>query len=250
MEKFTNIINEGNQEVVIQGMKTNKYGNTDSIAYLNTIIKSYIEKVYGPFGFVYPSRQHPNNYDITVDGELINTEYISKMVNNYTVFKRIIIDNSIKTSVEFYEYMIANLEDIYHYGGEFFKANTLPILINTTRKGNAGETSSKKKFTEYAVSKGLDIKVENPTIVEDIKGIDAKFYFKSRFYHIQIKPFNGYIKIGNKHYFKSEGSLSTGNIDYMILYSDKGDFVLLKNTPADPIGIAGNKFVVNTYSKL
>ena len=250
MEKFTKKINESSQEVVIHGMKTNKYGANDSIQYLNQIIMKFITKTYGPFGFKYPNRQNPENYNITVGDQIINTEYISKMVNNYTVFKRIIMDNNIQNSVEFYEYMIANLEDIYHYRGKFFRENTLPILINTTRKGNIGEINSKKKFSEYAQGKGLDIDVENPTIIEDIAGIDAKFYYKTRYYTIQIKPFDGYTEISNKHYFKSKGSLSVGGIDYMLLYSDEGEFILLKNTPAAPIGIAGDKFVVGRYDKL
>jgi hypothetical protein len=67
---------------------TSKYGETNSIAWLNQMIIKYITSIYGPFGYSYRA----GNKDINVNGKLINTEYIDKMVNNYTVFKGIIND--------------------------------------------------------------------------------------------------------------------------------------------------------------
>jgi hypothetical protein len=42
--------------------------------------------------------------DINVDGMVINTQYINKMVNNYMTFKRIIQLEGLRTEDEFYSY--------------------------------------------------------------------------------------------------------------------------------------------------
>jgi len=117
---------------------TSKYGDVNSINWLNGIIKKYIAEVYRPFGYYYGC---PNK-DIDVDGRKINTEYIAKMVNNYTVFKGIIEKVGITTEEEFYDYMTNNLFDVYNYKGLYFDEKTLPILIATTRRGNKGEQDS------------------------------------------------------------------------------------------------------------
>ena len=75
---------------------TSKYG-AKSISSLNNQIKGYIESVYGKYGFIYQG----GNKDIDIDGFILNTEYIDKMVNNYTIFKKIIELNGLKDEDEF-----------------------------------------------------------------------------------------------------------------------------------------------------
>jgi hypothetical protein len=218
------------------GFYTNKYGEL-SICSLNQKIREYIDKVYGRFGFEYGE-----NKDIIVNGKIINTEYISKMVNNYTVFKTFIRENNIKSENEFYSSLISNFYDVYHYDGVFFREQTLPILINTTRKGNKNEEKCKKVFLEHAKSKGLDIDMEDPTIEEDIQGIDAKFFYKNKYLKIQIKPFTDMRYEGDNILLKSNGSLSVGLIDYLMLYKDD-NYIILKNNLESPIKIKGDTFI-------
>ena len=96
LKKYSKYIKESQVVVLNNGQggnmfKTVKYGSKNSIAYLNSVIKRFVESVYGPYGFVYG-----HNVDIILpDGRIINGEYVSKMVNNYTVFKNVIRINNI-----------------------------------------------------------------------------------------------------------------------------------------------------------
>ena len=249
IKKYSSYINES-QTVFLndnkggRGFITNKYG-PNSIASLNSEILDYITKIYGPYGFSYQS----GNKDIDVNGRLINTEYIDKMVNNYTIFKTFIRENNIQDDITFYRLIKSSFDDIYHYDGSFFTRQTLPILINTTRKGNVNEIKCKQKFTDYAKSKGLNIVIVDPTIDEDVKGIDAKFNHNGGEFTIQIKPFNEYKIIDNKLYAKSAGSLSVGSVNYLMLYSDE-EFIIMKNKKLDPIRIKGEVFITDLSNVL
>lgn len=243
IKKYSNYINEAVQTAYLNdnkggpGFYTNKYG-PNSLATLNSDILEYITGIYGSYGFSYQS----GNKDIDVNGRLINTEYIDKMVNNYTIFKTFIRENSIKNEIDFYRLIRSKFDDIYNYNGSFFNRQTLPILINTTRKGNVNEIKCKQKFTEYAKSKGLNIVVVDPTIEEDVAGIDGKFNHNGVEFTIQIKPFDEYKIIGDKLYTKSAGSLSIGSVNYLMLYSDK-EYIIIKNKKSDPITIKGQVFI-------
>ena len=244
MKSYFNFINESNQYVDLYidgyGFRTSKYNQKNSIKELNDRIYDYINKVYSPFGFEYGK-----NEDVKInDALIINGEYISKMVNNYTIFKKFIKVNKIKDESTFYRLILNSFDDIYHYNGDFFMNETLPILINTTRKGRLFEKESLDRFVEYAAGKGLNINIINPTVEEDIKGIDAKFISNAaREYTIQVKPFTSVYKKGDDFYAKSSGSLSLG-VNYLILYSDKGSkYIMLKNPPSYPIRISGEFFV-------
>ena len=225
------------------GFFTNKFG-ANSISSLNKDIIEYITNVYKDYGFEYQS----GNKDININGVIINTEYIDKMVNNYTIFKTFIRENNIRNDVDFYKLIRANFHNIYNYNGDFFKRQSLPILINTTRKGNIGEIKSKSKFIEYAKSVGLDITIIDPTMEEDIRGIDAKFKYNKREIKIQIKPFTYYENKKSIRYSESEihvksnGSLSVESIDYLMLYSDN-NYIIIKNIPSSRIQIKGDIFV-------
>jgi len=250
IKKYSNYIKESAQTVYLNdnkdgpGFYTNKYG-PNSIATLNSDILQYITDIYKEYGFSYQG----GNKDIDVNGILINTEYIDKMVNNYTIFKTFIRENDIKNEIDFYRLIRSKFYDVYNYNGDFFNRQTLPILINTTRKGNINEAKCKQKFTDYAKSKGLNIVVVNPTIEEDVKGIDGKFNHNGVQFTIQIKPFSEYKIIGDKLYAKSAGSLSIGSVNYLILYSDK-EYIIISNKKLDPIAIKGQVFKANLSNVL
>lgn len=248
IKRYSNYINEADDQIVYlddnqrgPGFYTNKYG-PNSIANLNQKIYNYIHQVYGPLGFAYPRSGSTANYDVTVNGELISGEYISKMVNNYTIFKTFIRENKIKDENTFYSLLESKFDDVYHYNGSFFKRQTLPILINTTRKGNVNEIKCKQKFIEYAKSKNLNIVITDPTVIEDVYGIDAKFMHNGREFTIQIKPFSQYKTIGDKLYAKSAGSLSVGSVNYLMLYSDT-EYLIIRNISNSPITIKGDVFI-------
>lgn len=256
MRKFKDIINE-NQTVYLDdniggvGFYTNKYPKRDqtgrynkSISYLNNQIKNYIEYVYGPFGYSYGVQT-----DINVNGLIINGEYINKMVNNYTVFKSFIKENKIKDENTFYNLMESNFSDIYHYNGDFFKKETLPILINTTRKGNINEKKSLDKFKEVLLNRNIEIDILSPNLQEDVKGIDGKFLFNGRTYTIQVKPFTNVSMISSGLFkAKSKGSLSLG-VDYLVLYQEN-DYIILRNPKSNPISIEGENFIYNVENIL
>lgn len=246
MKKYDDFIKDS-QKVYLDdnkkgdGFYTKKYGNGYTISALNNRILKYITSIYGPFGFEYEDDNEGDNEDINVEGIIINSEYISKMVNNYTIFKTFIREFSISEEEDFYRKLVSNFDNVYHYNGDFFKRQSLPILINTTRKGNINEEKSLNKFKEVIGEKGFDVKIERPTIKEDKKGVDGKFLHNGKYYTIQVKPFSQvYIKDG-KIYATSKGSLSLG-VNYLVLYKD-GDYIILKNPSNDKIKIDGQSFV-------
>lgn len=218
--------------------ETEKYGKYHSIQWLNQKILAYISEIYKPFGFIYNS----GNRDILVDGKIINTEYIDKMVNNYTVFRNIIRLNRITTEAGFYDYMTNNFDKIYHYNGILFK-EVLQIIINTSKAGNIGEQKSFEFFEEILSQKGYNIKISSPTLEEDVKGIDGKFNWNGRTITIQVKPYvNATIdNISGMIKAYSPGSLSLGT-DYLVLYGEK--IIIVK---AKDVIIQGNDFIFDEF---
>lgn len=240
MEKFTKILES--QKVELGNIITNKYGYK-SIALLNRKIIFYLNETYKEFGFLY------NNHfddDILVDGMTINTEYIDKMVNNYTIFKNIIELENLNTDYEFYNYMENNFNEIYHWKGKYFKTVTLPILIATTRKGNIGEINSLKFFTEELNNKmNITVDIIRPTVEEDVSGIDGKFVWNNKKITIQVKPFTSIVKSDDKVKVYSQGSLSLST-DYLILYKQTShsnySFIILRGRD---VSIKGSYFESN-----
>jgi hypothetical protein len=222
---------------------TSKYGTTNSISWLNQMIMKYITSIYGPFGYSYRT----GNKDIDVNGRLINTEYIDKMVNNYTVFKGIIEAEGINTEEGFYNYMVANLFDVYNYGGTHFDKITLPILVATTRRGNIGEQKALFFFKNELMKKGVQCTIIPPTLLEDGQGIDGKFEWNGKLLTIQVKPYDSImVRDGMVNAF-SQGSLSLKiigadkNVDYLVLYNlEKKGFVIVR---ANNTTIQGNLFI-------
>lgn len=274
--KFRDFINENNDNdndnivILDNGMggnefKTLKYGSRNSIAYLNAVIKRFIENVYGPFGFRYPPRDDDDftHFDMDINNKVINTEYIAKMVNNYTIFKSVIRNFNIIDEDTFYHFMMNNLNNIYHYNGNFFKSDSLPILIRTTRKGNISEKKSIQIFLAYSKSKNIEISIEDPTLEEDIDGVDFKFSHNGRQFTVQVKPYDDYkiveseiskissnlptSQFSNIISVSSPGSLSL-NVDYLILYNEN-NYIILRNPSNNRVQIRGKEFVTD-YSNV
>jgi len=225
-----------NESVLKLGpIKTQKYGKFNSVDWLNTKIKKYVEDTYGPYGFRYGV-----NADLKIDGYTINSEYICKMVNNYTIFKTIIKDNFIRTEEAFYHYMTNNLEAIYNWKGKYFKSFTLPILISTSRRGNVGEQNSLRFFKQsLQEKKGISVNFIPPTVEEDISGIDGKFIWLGKEVTIQVKPYDTATISTSTRKVKihSQGSLSL-NTDYLVVYKGQS-FIIVRGKD---VTIEGNNF--------
>jgi hypothetical protein len=214
---------------------TKKYGEFNSIDWLNGKIKKYIQEVYEPFGFKYGVNQ-----DLNIEGQIISSEYISKMVNNYTVFKAIIKENSIRTEAAFYHYITNNMKEIYHWEGSYFKRITLPVLINTSRRGNVGEQDSLRFFKQsLQEKKGISVNFIPPTVEEDISGIDGKFIWLGKEVTIQVKPYDRAVISESTRKVKvhSQGSLSL-NTDYLVVYKGQS-FIIVRGKD---VTIEGNHF--------
>lgn len=218
-------------------VETSKYGSINSIAWLNLKIINYTEETYGPYGY---TRSY-EYIDINVNGTIINSEYLNKMCNNYTIFKKIIYLNNIKSEDEFYKFMIENMYDIYHWEGKYFKKITLPIVIATSKKGNKWEVESFNFFENEIFKKtNKRIKVEEPTIEEDVNGIDGKFFWNNNLVTIQVKPYRSATISKSTRLVKiySQGSLSL-NTTYLILYKED-TFIIVKGKDVE---INGNYFI-------
>jgi hypothetical protein len=156
-----------------------------------------------------------------------------------------------------------NLNNIYHYDGNFFERETLSILVNTTRKGNDEEKKAKEVFNNYAINNKIQIIIQDPTLEEDINGVDFKFIHNGKTFTVQVKPYEYYEIIADSDLpvsfsdnakknlsnisqsirVKSSGSLSL-NTNYLILYKD-GNYIILKNPSNNRIKIVGNEFTTD-----
>ena len=233
--RFIKIFEEYDDFIHLLHLRLPKSGSY-SIDYLNSVIKSYLQKVYSPFNWNYYE-----NKDIEIPGVgILNSRYISLFINNQTIFRDIIKSNHLNSSVEFIDYVISNLDSIYHYNCEYFKNKALPIVISTVRRGNLGEIKTIEKFKEMTKSKGYDVEFEYPTTVEDISGIDSKLILNGRTYTLQIKPMTSKIIKDDEITIKSPGCLNIKKfgvvIDYLCFWSDNGEFVFLRNRGIKSIG--------------
>lgn len=231
MKTFTRIT----ESTLLGPVSTQKFG-AKSINTLNGKIIKYINEEYSKYGHRY---QQPNK-NIVINGVTINTEYIDKMVNNYTIFKKIISLNNITEEDEFYNYMAYHLDDIYSPNGKYFKTVTLPILIATSEKGKKGEARSIEHFRKELLKVNVTATMETPTMEEDISGIDSKFTWNGRTVTIQVKPYNNYTDNNGIMKVYSPGSLSL-NTDYLILYKDD-NYIIVKGKD---VTIQGNYFIFN-----
>jgi len=236
MKKYLEFIKEESRQWVKLGdIFIKKYGDFPSVSYLNNRISDYIRKVYGPMGF-----EKDKNTELKLGGVL----NVQLMINNYTIFKRFISDNNIKSAAEFVRKLIENFDDVYHYDGIFFNKNTKYILNRTKSKGSNSEDLSFIKFKEFSKSKGLDIEIKKPTIKEDREGTDGYFMYKGRKYTIQVKPFSELIELDYILKAKSEGSLSL-NTNFLILYNADNKHIFIKNKVDNPIEIKSQYFIFN-----
>jgi hypothetical protein len=244
MKKYSEFIKEeSSQWVKLENIFIKKYGTFPSISLLNDKISDYIDDVYGSMGYVKNVNSIFELGGVEVDVQL--------MINNYTIFKRFIIENKISSASDFFNKLVENFSDVYHYDGNFFNKHTKYILSRTRSKGKTAEDLVFDKFKEFSKSKGLDIDIIEPTKEEDIEGTDGYFFYKGKKYTIQVKPGIGGLKKHFSRYkhkdgfykMKSQGSLSL-NTNFLFLY--EGDkYIFIKNKKDSPIVIKSEYFIFN-----
>lgn len=238
MKNYNEFIKEGNtQWVKLENIFVRKYGIFPSIIYLNNKIGDYVNKTYKSIGYI----KNVNNV-VELGGVEINVQL---MINNYTIFKRFIMNNNIKSASEFVNKLIENFDDVYHYDGDFFNKHTKYILNRTRSIGSKSEEMSFVKFKEFSKSKGLEIEIKTPTTEEDIQGIDGYFIYKNKKYTIQVKPGLGGLLEHSEGFYKmrSQGSLSL-NTNFLFLY-EGNKLIFIKNKKNSPIIIDSEYFIFN-----
>jgi|ERR1035437_413410 hypothetical protein len=198
-----------NQKAIVGSIETTK----GAIAKLNNIIRSYVTDTYTEFGY----KPYSEDIDININGVVLNSEYLNKMVNNYTIFNKFIRLKNFKTFDELFAFISTNLDKIYNYNGYYFK-EIISILTRTIRLGNIGEQFALAAFSDAFLDKlGVNIVIESPTVEEDLRGVDGKFKYNNKDYTIQVKPMDSYNLYESECVIKTKGSLSL-SADYLVTY--------------------------------
>ena len=241
MKKFDGFLNE-NLNVINDDIKL-----TDiEIKYLNKIISAFTDSFYGKYGYVDPKKNNIENFDVDVNGLLINTEYISKMGNNRAVFKHIARINKMINKNVFMNYIKNNLNDIYGVNGKYFM-DVLGILIKCSDKGKFGEKYAFSYMKSLLKKKGIDVEIYPPAnVIEDAVGIDGTFMYNNNKLTIQVKDFSEFTyDIKSKVVsFKSNGALSK-KTNYLILYKKNSNGVYIVVLHSKQVDMTGNIFSVN-----
>lgn len=205
--------------------------NKSEITKLNSIIIDFLNSNYKKYGFTYGE----DNKKIEIENVLLHTEYLSKFVNNKTLFGKIAEKYKLKTIEEFTSYIKNNLSRLYDFDGVDFQDN-YDLIKRTALKGKRGENACKKQFEKMLFDKyGVEYKIETSNTLDDISGLDGKFDFNGDSVTLQIKPFTSYLKKDGKIIVYSRGSMSF-NTNYLLLYKESRtygkyyyDYIFLKN---------------------
>ncbi len=122
--------------------------NKSEITKLNSIIIDFLNSNYKKYGFTYGE----DNKKIEIENVLLHTEYLSKFVNNKTLFGKIAEKYKLKTIEEFTSYIKNNLSRLYDFDGVDFQDN-YDLIKRTALKGKRGENACKKQFEKMLFDK-------------------------------------------------------------------------------------------------
>jgi hypothetical protein len=202
------------------------------ISKLNYTIIKFLNSNYNKYGFNYGDE----NKEIEIENVILHTEYLSKFVNNRTLFGKIIEKYKLKNVEEFISYIKNNLSRLYDFDGADFQDN-YDLVKNTALKGKRGENACKKKFEKMLFDEyNIEYKIKTSNTSDDISGLDGEFDFNGIPVTLQIKPFTKSIKKNGKIIVYSNGAMNF-NTNYLLLYREtsvKGkyyryDYIFLKN---------------------
>jgi len=190
---------------------------------MNRIIADYIKQVY-PFANDDPP--------VIMGGKRIVPEYILKAINNRLLLQKIVFDSDnkiisgVRTKEDLFRFVKDNLYDLFNYNGIYFN-DIYMLLANSSRKGKKFENKAYLAFEEKAKEKGVDIKVEPPSSIEEDKdqGIDGKFTIGSKIYTIQVKPLERIEDKGDSYHVHCRGNLQVVKTDYLITNNDNETYI-------------------------
>lgn len=179
----------------------------------------------------------PNDTVFYFNSQPIKSEYLRKARNNRKLLNKIVYENQLRTPNELIDFISENKFDLFHYNGIFFN-DIYFLLRNTSELGKRSEIYAFEVLEEYGRKKGIPIKVEEPTLNEDLRGIDGIFTWKNKKYTIQIKPLESCVvsnKYPGKYIVFCNGSLKDLDVDYFIATNkDKTLIFRAKNAITKP----------------
>ena len=187
---------------------------------IRAIINEYYEKLE-PF---------KENRIVNFNNRILNTEYLSKWVNNRTFRDALTNDFAIPHNYQdFIKFIIENKYDIFNINGKYFD-KYYRIMEITTLKGKDIEERSLVVFGDFVSSRGKAKVVEfiQPTTTEDKKGIDSfALLDNNKKVTIQVKPLEK-VKLNTSDYVElvSAGDVRKIITEFLIVANDKSYFII------------------------
>ncbi len=184
---------------------------------INNLIKSTLRNIY-------PNLDDVSNF--VANDKIIQTEYIKKAVNNYLLLKKIVLDpdriivSNVNNKEDLFNFIVDHSHDLFHYNGKYFNG-VYNLLANTSKKGKKFEDIAFKEFEEMGRKKGMVVKILDPSVKEDISGVDGIFYFNSKKFTIQVKPLVSIVDNGDVYTVRCEGALKNLITHYLICINGK-----------------------------
>lgn len=189
------------------------------------------------------------------NGVTLNTEYLTKAVNNQLLLKKIIDDprreiiTNVNSKEDLFMFLTDNKFDLFNYDGKYFKY-VYGLLASSSKRGRMFEEKAFQKFKDFAKKKGMDIEILDPTLEEDKNGgIDGKFLWNGRMITIQVKPVDYLFKDkksdiseydDNNLVARCKGDIKILKTDYLILANDYETWIF----KAKGITVGDNTFII------
>ncbi len=214
--------------LICERLYIQRFKNEQWFKNLKFKVRKYVEEVYDYIPF-------EDNKEFDINGFKVNSRYIDNMINNQKLYNEIILIYNLNTKEKIDTFIRANLFDIYNCKSKFCREVSIPLLIGVQERGDEGEKNSFEFVKEIILAnKGVNIEIEKASDDEDLRqGIDGKFRFKSKWYSIQVKPFNYTLKVGNTNTIKAKtsGALKLHDgVNYLVLYNYNNEFILLNQS--------------------
>lgn len=162
-----------------------------------------------------------------IGGKIVNYEYLSKWRNN-RLFREVITKdfNIPKEPNALIEFLNQNKYDIFNVNGKYYD-KYYRLLENTSLSGKKIEIIAKTIFEEFCKSKEKTVIIQEPTIEQDVKGIDSIFVIGGRPCTVQIKTLSS-VKSKTPEYIElvSAGDVRKIVTDYLIVANDVQCYII------------------------
>lgn len=217
--KNENGVREWNRNLHFEKLFELKYTdeeNTFVIENIRTILKEY-----------YPKWDSNVNVITEINGKIVNTEYISKWLNN-RIFRDVITKDFDlpKEPNALVEFLNQNKYDIFNVNGKYFD-RYYRVLESASLSGKETEERAKIIFKEFCKGKEKTVEIKNPTVIQDKRGIDSIFVIGGRPCTVQIKPLSS-VKSKTPDYIElvSAGDVRKIITEYLIVSGDTQTYII------------------------